>query len=68
MSFLGYKKYPTPVLRPLLPFIGGAAIVGYLFFKAQDKMLKSDTYKNDPRNPHAGRHLPDSPAAERGSN
>ncbi|GAA5815276.1 ATPase, F0 complex, subunit J [Thamnidium elegans] len=47
----GMRKWSTPVLRPAAPFIVGGAVVFYLVAKAQDAMINSDEYKNDPRNP-----------------
>ena len=45
------RKWSTPVLRPAAPFIAGGAVVFYLVAKAQDAMINSEEYKNDPRNP-----------------
>ncbi|KAK7203112.1 ATP synthase subunit J, mitochondrial [Myxozyma melibiosi] len=50
-SFLGWKKYPTPIVKPLWPFMVGAAITYYAIGKAADVMMDTDEFKNDPRNP-----------------
>ncbi|KAI8979375.1 ATPase, F0 complex, subunit J [Mycotypha africana] len=47
----GYRKFNTPVLRPMAPFIAGGVVVFYLVAKAQSAMINSDEYRNDPRNP-----------------
>ncbi|ODQ50549.1 ATPase, F0 complex, subunit J, partial [Saitoella complicata NRRL Y-17804] len=51
----GYKKYPTPILRPLWPFFAGGAIVVFGVNSIADAMMKSDQYKDDPRNPYLKR-------------
>ncbi|KAK4234134.1 ATPase, F0 complex, subunit J [Achaetomium macrosporum] len=61
MSWLGVslpKKFPTPVLRPMAPFLAAALIVGYGVNSAQNAMMNSPEFKNDPRNPNvkAGGH------------
>ncbi|EPS93034.1 hypothetical protein FOMPIDRAFT_1033850 [Fomitopsis schrenkii] len=53
MSFLGLRKWPTPVLRPMWPFIAAGSITFYLVSKAQDLGVRSETWRNDPRNPYA---------------
>ncbi|KAI0717611.1 ATP synthase j chain-domain-containing protein [Fomitopsis betulina] len=64
MSFLGLRKWPTParppilqlpllVLRPMWPFLAASTITFYLVSKAQDLGVKSEEYRNDPRNPYA---------------
>ncbi|GBE90216.1 ATP synthase subunit J, mitochondrial [Sparassis crispa] len=53
MSFLGLRKWPTPVARPLWPFIAAGSITFYLVSLAQDAGVKSETYAKDPRNPYA---------------
>ncbi|KAI8982944.1 ATPase, F0 complex, subunit J [Trametes punicea] len=53
MSFLGFRKWPTPVAKPMWPFITASALTVYLVAKAQDMGVKSETYRNDPRNPYA---------------
>jgi len=42
MSFLGFRKYPTPVLKPVLPFIIGGAITFYAVNFAQKAMLQGE--------------------------
>jgi len=53
MSFLGMRKWSTPVLRPLWPFLAAGAVVFYGVSKMQDMGVKSEAYANDPRNPYA---------------
>ncbi|KAI1392480.1 putative mitochondrial F1F0 ATP synthase subunit Atp18 [Hypoxylon trugodes] len=56
MSWLGVtplKKFPTPVLKPLAPFFAAGLIIAYGVSSAQSSMMKSDEWKNDPRNPNA---------------
>ncbi|KAL2022957.1 hypothetical protein VTK56DRAFT_4172 [Thermocarpiscus australiensis] len=56
MSWLGatpLKKFPTPVLRPMAPFLAASMVIGYYINKAQNAMLQSDEWKHDPRNPIA---------------
>ncbi|KIP01774.1 hypothetical protein PHLGIDRAFT_96682 [Phlebiopsis gigantea 11061_1 CR5-6] len=52
MAFLGLRKWPTPVLKPMWPFIAASTVTFYLVSKAQDLGVRSDAYKNDPRNPY----------------
>ncbi|RKU43228.1 hypothetical protein DL546_002267 [Coniochaeta pulveracea] len=54
MSWFGaapIKKFPTPVLRPMAPFLAAGLIIAYGINSAQNAMMKSDEWKNDPRNP-----------------
>ncbi|KAI0894019.1 putative mitochondrial F1F0 ATP synthase subunit Atp18 [Annulohypoxylon nitens] len=56
MSWLGVtplKKFPTPILKPLGPFFAAGLIILYGVNAAQNAMMKSDEWKNDPRNPNA---------------
>ncbi|KAF2220264.1 ATPase, F0 complex, subunit J [Elsinoe ampelina] len=52
MSLLG-KKFPAPVAKPLWPFFAAGAIIFYGVNSAQNAMMKTDEWKNDPRNPAA---------------
>ncbi|CAB16882.1 F1-FO ATP synthase subunit J [Schizosaccharomyces pombe] len=56
MSFFGLKRYSTPILKPMLPFFLGGAIVFYGTVKLRDAMMDSAEYRNDPRNPKAGKY------------
>ncbi|KAJ1336079.1 ATP synthase j chain [Microdochium nivale] len=47
------KKFPAPILKPLGPFFIAGAIIFYGINSAQNKMMQSDEWKNDPRNPNA---------------
>ncbi|KAK3367318.1 ATPase, F0 complex, subunit J [Lasiosphaeria ovina] len=56
MSWLGItplKKFPTPVLRPMAPFFIAGLVIAYGVNTAQNAMMNSDEFKNDPRNPRA---------------
>ncbi|KAH7920368.1 hypothetical protein BV22DRAFT_808432 [Leucogyrophana mollusca] len=53
MSFFGLRKWPTPVLRPMAPFLAASTITFYLVSKMQDMGVRSETYAKDPRNPYA---------------
>ncbi|KAK0749020.1 putative mitochondrial F1F0 ATP synthase subunit Atp18 [Schizothecium vesticola] len=56
MSWFGvvpFKKFPTPVLRPLAPFIAAGAVIAYGINSLQTSMMAGDEWKNDPRNPNA---------------
>ncbi|CAJ2504200.1 Uu.00g115940.m01.CDS01 [Anthostomella pinea] len=56
MSWLGaapLKKFPAPVLKPMAPFFAAGLVILYGVNAAQTSMMKSDEWKNDPRNPNA---------------
>jgi len=53
MAFLGLRKWPTPVAKPMWPFFAASVLTYYLVSKVQDMGVKSDEYANDPRNPYA---------------
>ncbi|KAJ3936755.1 MAG: ATP synthase j chain-domain-containing protein [Lentinula lateritia] len=53
MSFLGYRKWPTPVLKPMWPFMVAGAITVYYVAKIQDMAVRSPEYAKDPKNPFA---------------
>ncbi|KAI6125710.1 ATPase, F0 complex, subunit J [Pisolithus croceorrhizus] len=53
MAFLGLRKWPTPVLRPMAPFIVASGITFYLVKTMQDMGVRSETYAKDPKNPYA---------------
>ncbi|KAH9900788.1 ATPase, F0 complex, subunit J [Cubamyces lactineus] len=58
MSFLGLRKWPTParlisVAKPMWPFLTASLLTIYLVGKAQDMGVKSEGFRNDPRNPYA---------------
>ncbi|KAI0782518.1 ATPase, F0 complex, subunit J, partial [Irpex lacteus] len=40
------------VVKPLWPFAVASLITFTLISKAQDAAIRSDAYKNDPRNPY----------------
>ncbi|KIM77481.1 hypothetical protein PILCRDRAFT_825258 [Piloderma croceum F 1598] len=53
MSFLGLRKWPTPVMKPMWPFMAAAGITFYLISVGQAKGIRSPEYRNDPKNPYA---------------
>ncbi|KXN91463.1 ATP synthase subunit J, mitochondrial [Leucoagaricus sp. SymC.cos] len=53
MAFLGLRKWSTPVARPLWPFMVAGTITLYLVAKAQNSSIRSEEWRNDPRNPYA---------------
>ncbi|KAN0116600.1 ATPase, F0 complex, subunit J [Russula decolorans] len=53
MAFFGLRKWPTPVFRPLWPFFAASGITYFLVSKAQDVAVRSEGFRNDPRNPYA---------------
>jgi F-type H+-transporting ATPase subunit j len=44
MAFFGFRKYSTPVLRPMYPFIIGGAVTFYLVASAQKAMLQGEQH------------------------
>ncbi|KAI5835939.1 ATPase, F0 complex, subunit J [Schizophyllum commune] len=53
MSFLGLRKWPTPFLKPMWPFLAAAGLVTYGVSAIQAKAIRSPEYIHDPRNPYA---------------
>ncbi|EDR06481.1 uncharacterized protein LACBIDRAFT_294671 [Laccaria bicolor S238N-H82] len=53
MAFLGLRKWPTPIVKPLWPFLIAGSITAYLVGKAQDSGIRSPEWRTDPRNPYA---------------
>ncbi|KAG4417382.1 ATPase, F0 complex, subunit J [Cadophora sp. DSE1049] len=49
------KKFPAPVARPMAPFYAAGLIILYGINSAQTAMMNSAEFKNDPRNPNAGK-------------
>ncbi|RKF77385.1 hypothetical protein GcM1_219002 [Golovinomyces cichoracearum] len=64
MSLLG-KKFPAPVekkkynpdttlsVKPMAPFMVAGIVVLYGINSLAEAMMKTDEFKNDPRNPNA---------------
>lgn len=52
MSLFGMRKWPTPVLKPMWPFMAAAGITFYLVSKAQEAGIRSPEFRNDPKNPY----------------
>ncbi|EIM23292.1 ATP synthase subunit J, mitochondrial [Wallemia mellicola CBS 633.66] len=50
--FFGLRKYPTPVLKPLAPFIAGSIVVYYGVSKIQDAAVATEPHKSSPQNPY----------------
>ncbi|KAF8633461.1 hypothetical protein AX15_001421 [Amanita polypyramis BW_CC] len=53
MAFLGLRKWSTPVLRPMWPFMVGGSVVAYLIYGLQEKAVRSEEWRKDARNPYA---------------
>ncbi|CZT04823.1 probable mitochondrial F1F0 ATP synthase subunit Atp18 [Rhynchosporium agropyri] len=49
------KKFNAPVLRPMAPFFAAGLVILYGVNAAQNAMMNSAEFKNDPRNPNAGK-------------
>ncbi|CAG8975795.1 hypothetical protein HYALB_00008236 [Hymenoscyphus albidus] len=54
MSWLP-KKFPAPVAKPYAPFFIAGLVVMYGVNSFQTMMMNTDEFKNDPRNPNAGK-------------
>ncbi|KAL2148295.1 hypothetical protein VTH82DRAFT_2443 [Thermothelomyces myriococcoides] len=39
-------------VRPMAPFLAAAAVIAYGVNSAQNAMMQSNEFKNDPRNPN----------------
>ncbi|TEB39466.1 hypothetical protein FA13DRAFT_1784213 [Coprinellus micaceus] len=53
MAFLGLRKWPTPVVKPLWTFMVAGGITGYLVYGAQQSGVRSAEWRTDARNPYA---------------
>ncbi|KZV71955.1 hypothetical protein PENSPDRAFT_378862 [Peniophora sp. CONT] len=53
MALFGMRKWPTPVMKPLWPFIAASGVTFYLVSKVQDAAVRSPEYAKDPKNPYA---------------
>jgi F-type H+-transporting ATPase subunit j len=53
MAFLGLRKWPTPVMKPLWPFFAASGVTFYLVSKLQNSAIRSEEFAKDPRNPYA---------------
>ncbi|THV03181.1 hypothetical protein K435DRAFT_715907 [Dendrothele bispora CBS 962.96] len=62
MSFLGYRKWPTPIARPLWPFMVAGSITIYYVAKIQDAAIRSPEYATNPKNPYATKIAAESPS------
>ncbi|SHO77821.1 Similar to S.cerevisiae protein ATP18 (Subunit of the mitochondrial F1F0 ATP synthase) [Malassezia sympodialis ATCC 42132] len=53
MAFLGFRAYPTPIMKPLWPFFAASGLVYYAVSKIQYAGVRSGEYAKDPKNPYA---------------
>ncbi|CAG8482822.1 3594_t:CDS:2 [Dentiscutata heterogama] len=53
MAFLGFRRFPTPIIRPMWPFMISGTIVLYLVHKIEKAGQSVPPYDIDPRNPRA---------------
>jgi F-type H+-transporting ATPase subunit j len=53
MTFLGMRKYPTPVNGPMMPFYIGGVVMFFAINSLASTMMESPAYANDPKNPKA---------------
>ncbi|KAF9532798.1 ATPase, F0 complex, subunit J [Crepidotus variabilis] len=53
MAFFGLRKWPTPIVKPLWPFMVASGVTFYLISSAQTSGVRSAQWRNDPRNPYA---------------
>ncbi|CAG8583955.1 4206_t:CDS:2 [Dentiscutata erythropus] len=51
MAFLGFRRFPTPIIRPMWPFMISGTIVLYLVHKIEKAGQSVPPYDIDPRNP-----------------
>ncbi|CAI2169057.1 8866_t:CDS:2 [Funneliformis geosporum] len=53
MALLGRRSFPTPIVKPLAPFIITAGIVLYTVNKIENVARSIPPFDTDPRNPRA---------------
>ncbi|KAF9255375.1 hypothetical protein L218DRAFT_354069 [Marasmius fiardii PR-910] len=53
MAFLGLRKWPTPIVRPLWPFLVAGSVTIYFIDKIQTQAVRSPEYATHPKNPYA---------------
>ncbi|KNE62727.1 hypothetical protein AMAG_07913 [Allomyces macrogynus ATCC 38327] len=51
-SFLGYKFYPTPMVKPVKMFAIGGVITWGLVYKAREAMMAASAPQNDAHGKH----------------
>lgn len=51
-SFLCLFSYPTPILRPLWPFMAAGGIVFYAVNRMQEAGVSTPEARKDPKNPY----------------
>ncbi|KAI9635037.1 ATPase, F0 complex, subunit J [Dioszegia hungarica] len=49
----GLRAWPTPIVKPLWPFMIGSALTFAGVWKLQNVALQSEEARNDPKNPFA---------------
>ncbi|CDO53326.1 similar to Saccharomyces cerevisiae YML081C-A ATP18 Subunit of the mitochondrial F1F0 ATP synthase [Geotrichum candidum] len=49
--FGSFKKYPTPIVKPLWPFFIATGVVAFGISKAATASMNSEEFYNDPRHP-----------------
>ncbi|OJJ78639.1 F1F0 ATP synthase subunit i [Aspergillus glaucus CBS 516.65] len=54
MSLLG-KKFPAPIAKPMAPFFAAGVVILYGINSLANTLSQTDEFKNDPRNPNAGK-------------
>ncbi|PVF99215.1 hypothetical protein CPB86DRAFT_784019 [Serendipita vermifera] len=50
---LGFRAWPTPIVRPLWPFMAGGVIVWFGLSKVQAMGVSTHDAIKDPKNPYA---------------
>ncbi|KAF8678685.1 ATP synthase j chain [Rhizoctonia solani] len=53
MSLFGFRKWPTPIAKPLWPFGIATLVTYYLVSSAQEAGVRSEEHRNNPKNPYA---------------
>ncbi|KAI9929244.1 hypothetical protein ASPWEDRAFT_168917 [Aspergillus wentii DTO 134E9] len=49
------KKFPAPVAKPMAPFFAAGAVILYGVNSLANALSQTAEFKNDPRNPNAGK-------------
>lgn len=58
MTFLGMRKYPTPVQKPMMPFVIGGVVMFFAINSLAGSLMETDEWKHDPRNPKGELAIP----------
>ncbi|KAK9474682.1 ATPase [Dipodascopsis tothii] len=51
MSLFVFKKYPTPIFKPMWPFFAGGVLTFWGISTAADLYMNTDEFINDHRHP-----------------